>query len=119
MNNEAFGVVKDFTKAKYVLITNAGKGDNFKYRLYKLNGEPKLVYEIDSNQCLSTTYTNPQPDVTYKNQDGKPIKNKIIQSACIQFILDNPENCCKLLRFQGRMLKVPNMLAKIVIDHVL
>ena len=74
-----------------MLITNAGKGDNFKYRLYKLNAEPKLVYEIDSNQCLSTTYTNPQPDVTYINQDGKPIKNKIIQSAYIQFILDNPE----------------------------
>lgn len=91
MDLHAFGVVKDFTKAKYVLITNAGKGDNFKYRLYKLNGEPKLVYEIDSNQCLSTTYTNPQPDVTYINQDGKPIKNKIIQSAYIQFILDNPE----------------------------
>ena len=98
MDLHAFGVVKDFTKAKYVVITNAGKDDKFKYRLYKIKGEPKLVYEIDTETCISTTYTNPKPDVTYLDKEGKPIKHKIVQSAYIQFIIDNPENSLQMPR---------------------
>ena len=98
MDLHAFGVVKDFTKAKYVVITNAGKDDKFKYRLYKIKGEPKLVYEIDTGTCISTTYTNPKPDVTYLDKEGKPIKHKIVQSAYIQYIIDNPENSLQMPR---------------------
>ena len=90
MDIHAFTVVKDFTKAKYVVITNAGKDKNFKYRLLKLKGDANLVYDISKETCLSITYTNPKPDVTYLDKDGNPIKSKIVQSAYIQFVLDSP-----------------------------
>lgn len=90
MDLHAFTVVKDFTKAKYVVITNAGKNENFKYQLFKLRGDAKLVYDISKETCLSITYTNPNPEISYWDSNGRPIKNKIMQSAYIQFVLDNP-----------------------------
>lgn len=90
MDIHALTVVKDFTKAKYVVITNAGKDENFKYRLHKLKGDAKLVYDISKETCLSITYTNPKPELSYFDSNGRRIKKRIVQSAYIQFVLDNP-----------------------------
>lgn len=87
MDIHAFNVVRNFNKAKYVVITNAGKGENFKCRLFKLKGEPEIVYDIDTHTCISITYTNPHPEViTITN--GKEVKKPIVQSAFIKFSLD-------------------------------
>lgn len=84
MDLHAFAVVKDFSKAKYVIVTNAGKDEKFRYMLFKVKGEPELVYEIDKEKCLSITYTNPNPDVIIIH-DGKEVKKPIVSSAFIKF----------------------------------
>ena len=91
MDLHAFEVVQKFTKAKYVAVSNTGKGDKWQKRLYKITGEPQLVYEIDKERCISTTYTNPKPDIIHIDHDGKPIKNKVTQSMYILFELANPQ----------------------------
>lgn len=88
MDLHAFAVVKDFSKAKYVVVTNAGKEDKFKYKLYKVKSEPELVYEIDKDKCLSITYTNPNPEVTYV-ENGKEVKKPIVSSAYIKFSFED------------------------------
>ena len=88
MDLHAFEVVQRFSKAKYVLLTNTGHDEKWLKRLYKIKGEPKLVYEIDKESCLSITYTNPNPEVVCLTTDGKQIKKKIEQSMYIQFEID-------------------------------
>ena len=95
MDLHAFEVVQKFTKAKYVAISNTGKGEKWQNRLYKIKGEPKLVYEIDKENCFSTTYTNPNPEVIHIDKDGKTLKEKVVQSMYIKFDLANPENPLK------------------------
>lgn len=87
MDLHAFEVVQKFTKAKYVIVTNQGKDDKWQKQLYKIKGEPELVYEIDKETCLSITYTNPNPEVIII-EDGKEVKKPIVSSAYIKFNFD-------------------------------
>lgn len=87
MDLHAFEVVQKFTKAKYVIVTNQGKDDKWQKQLYKIKGEPELVYEIDKETCLSITYTNPNPEVIVI-EDGKEVKKPIVSSAYIKFNFD-------------------------------
>jgi hypothetical protein len=92
MDLHAFEVVKKFTKAKYVIVTNQGKDDKWQKRLFKVKGEPQLVYEIEKETCISFTYTNPKPDIYNIDSTGKPIKPKVVQSMYIQYVLDGIVN---------------------------
>lgn len=92
MDLHAFEVVKKFTKAKYVIVTNQGKDDKWQKRLFKVKGEPQLVYEIEKETCISFTYTNPKPDIYNIDSTGKPIKPKVVQSMYIQYVFDGIVN---------------------------
>lgn len=92
MDLHAFEVVQKFTKAKYVIVTNQGKDEKWQKRLFKVKGEPQLVYDIDIEKCISITYTNPKPEVFNIDSSGKPIKQKVVQSMYIQYVLDNIVN---------------------------
>lgn len=78
MDLHAFEVVQKFTKAKYVIVTNQGKDEKWQKRLFKVKGEPQLVYDIDIEKCISITYTNPKPEVFNIDSSGKPIKQKVV-----------------------------------------
>lgn len=95
MDLHAFEVVQKFTKVKYVVVSNTGKDEKWKKRLYKVKGEPQLVYEIDKESCISTTYTNPKPEVFNIDTNGNLIKPKTSRSMYILFDLDNPQSPLK------------------------
>jgi hypothetical protein len=80
----AFNVVKNFTKAKFVVVTNSGKDEKFKVKLFKVKGEPDIVDKIDKDNCISITYTNPTSDSNANESNTGDVE----ASAFIKYTLD-------------------------------